>query len=956
MDFPTAAQTSVTAGRPVTDLLLRDGKIAQLRPAAAEDEAELRSLNARVSARTRLLRYFSVCERSGDWYVDQVVRTTSDHSSLLIESAGHVVAVGSFFRLESDPAVAEVALLIDDAHQGLGVGSLLLEHLAAGAWQQGVTALVAEVMAENRQMLDVFAASGLTTRRKTSYGVTHVELPLDPGDELWDAVQAREGEAERASLLPALAPRSLAVVGSSRPDSIARRVLASLEHGGFRGRVHAVGRQPTSLAACDGHERVSDVDGPLDLVVVAVPAEQVLEVARDSVAAGARALLVLSAGFAETGADGEARQGHLLALCREHDIRLVGPNCLGIINTEPSVRLNATFCDVEPREGTLALLSQSGAVGVAALRHAETAGAGLSLFVSTGNKADVSGNDLLAYLEQDARTRVIALYLESFGNARKFARIAARVGRTKPIVAVKAGRSAAGGRAGTSHTAAAATPDIAVDALFRQAGVLRADDLPELFDISGVLDAAPRPRGARVAIIGNSGGPGVLAADACEAAGLEVLPLTATTRGRLRQLLPPAAAVDNPVDLLATASPEDYQQAVSFVLADLGIDAVLAIYTPLIRGGERPYAAALRQCASDTLDKPLLASFPGVTRPPTELRRTDGQLALPCFEFPELAARALGKVVAHSRWCDRPFVIPPVLADVDRPAARRLVERALNAGSEGGWVDPDAAVAIVRCYGINALPCRRVTDAAAAMDAAREFGRVALKASGPGLVHKTDLGGVRLDLSTAEDVRTAFMDMQARLGPAMTAALVQPMAPTLDAVELVAGIVVDETVGPLVLVGAGGIFTDILADRALRILPLDEDRAREQVLSLRCAPMLTGTPVGRRGCGDGRARATRGARGRPSRGRRARHQPAAGRSGRCRLPRREAPAGSPRPRRGAAGAEPAQCRADISRLRLSTTRLAGSSSSSTRRVEASVRGVVRTLAASTGMSGFTCPA
>lgn len=836
----TRLDPSRDVARPVIDVLLRDGRIAQVRPVSPEDEGTLRQLNSRLSPRTRLSRYFSEFEPIGDRYVEHVLQSVREQNSLVVEVAGETVAVGSFFRLAADPGLADVALLIDDRHQGLGIGTLLLEHLAARARQQGIGSLVADVLSDNRSMLELFATSGLSSRMSTSLGVTQVELSLDPAGDVWDVVAAREGAAQRASLLPALAPRSLAVVGSGRPGSIARQVLASVERGGFSGRVYAVGHHPGTTHPARVSDIATAVDGPLDLVVVAVPAEQVLGVATDCAVVGARALLVLSAGFAEVGDEGRVRQRDLLALCRENDMRLIGPNCLGVINSDPAVLLSATFCDARPRPGGLALISQSGAVGVAALRHAETAGAGLSLFVSTGNKADVSGNDLLAYVEHDPRTRVIALYLESFGNARTFARVAARVGRAKPIVVVKAGRSVAGGRAGASHTAAAATPDVAVDALFQQAGVVRADDLPELFDISGVLDRAPRPRGRRVAIVGNSGGPGVLAADACESSGLQVLPLSGATRAALRQLLPAAAAVDNPVDVLATATPVDYQRAVSIVLADPDVDAVIAIYTPLIRGSEAAYAAVLRDCAEAAPGTALLASFPGVSQPPAQLRRPDGELALPCFEFPEFAARALGKVVAYTCWRDRKPLRPPLLADLDRAGARALVDRGMNEVGPDGWMSNETASAVLGCYGIPVLASRQVTDVTAAIEAGRELGTVVLKASGPGLVHKSDVGGVRLDLARPEDVGAAFLDMRSRLGSAMTSATVQQMVREPDGVELALGLVVDKTVGPLIMVGAGGIFADILADRALRILPLDVERAREQVLSLRCAPMLTG--------------------------------------------------------------------------------------------------------------------
>ena len=800
---PVDTGRAVPVDRPVTDVLLRDGRIAHLRPAVATDGPGLRRLHAGLSLRTRLLRYSSVSERTGDAYVDSVVAGAPDTRSLVAEIAGQVVAVGSFFGLGASSRTAEVALLIGDEHQAKGLGTLLLEHLAAAAWQQGITTFAAEVRPDNTAMLDLFTRSGLAVAVQPVSGGASTLLTLEPAEHLWDVVQARESAAVRASLLAALAPRSLAVVGGSRPDSMAQQVLGSIARGGFTGQVHEVGRHPVPFdgvvagtggragrlaSACAGHLRVGDIGSPVDLVVVAVPAAQVLEVAADSAAAGARALVVLSAGFAEAGPAGRDRQHRLLALCRDHDMRLIGPSSLGIVNTDPLVRLDATSCDARPLPGSIALVAQSAVVGIAALRHAESTGVGLSLFVSTGDKADVSGNDLLSYLESDPATSVIGLYLESFGNARTFARVAARVGRTKPIVAVKADRSGAARRAAGSGSAAAAAADVAVDALFAQAGVLRADSLPELLDIATVLDTGPRPAGGRVVVVGNGGGSGVLAADACTAAHLDVAPLSRGTRDALRRLVPAALAVENPVDVRATATAEEYGRAVSLVLADPDVDAVLAVCTPLSRDGEAPFAAALRRCAADAPTTTLLACFPGVRTPPPALRGHDGRLAVPCFEFGEPAARALGRVVAHSRWHRRPFAVPAVLTDVDRPAARELVEDALAAAGDG-WVGAVTAAAILTCYGIATAASETATQPAAAA------------------------GGT---------------------------AGIAGIAGTVDTVELVAGVVVDDTMGPLVLVGAGGVFGDVLDDQAVHLLPLDEARARELVLSLRCAPMLTG--------------------------------------------------------------------------------------------------------------------
>ncbi len=764
---PVDTGRAVPTDRPVTDVLLRDGRIAHLRLAVATDGPGLRRLHASLSLRTRLLRYSSVSERTGDAYVDSVVAGALDTRSLVAEIAGHVVPVGSFFRLGSSSRTAEVALLIDDEHQAKGLGTLLLEHLAAAAWQQGITAFAAEVRADNTAMLELFARSGLTVAAQPVSDGTSTLLTLDPAEHLWDVVQARESAAVRASLLPALAPRSIAVVGGSRPDSLAQQVLGSVARGGYAGQVHEVGRHPMPFggvvagtggragrlaSACAGHLRVGDIGSPVDLVVVAVPAAQVLEIAADSATAGARALVVLSAGFAEAGPAGRERQHRLLALCRDHDMRLIGPSSLGIVNTDPLVRLDATSCDARPLPGSIALVAQSAVVGIAALRHAESTGVGLSLFVSTGDKADVGGNDLLSYLESDPATTVIGLYLESFGNARTFARVAARVGRTKPIVAVKADRSGAGRRAAGSGAAAAAAADVAVDALFAQAGVLRADSLPELLDIATVLDTGPPPAGGRVVVVGNGGGSGVLAADACTAAHLDVTPLSRGTQDALRRLVPAALAVDNPVDVRATATAEDYGRAVSLALADPDVDAVLAVCTPLSRGGEAPFAAALRRCAADAPTTTLLACFPGVrTRPP--------HCGDPTGAWPSRSSSSANRRRGH--WVG-------------------------SSRTAGGTV--------------GRSPCRR---------------------SSP----------------TSTGRRPASSSRTPSQQPAAGTA---GIAGTVDTVELVAGVVVDETMGPLVLVGAGGVFGDLLDDRAVHLLPLDEARAREQVLSLRCAPLLTG--------------------------------------------------------------------------------------------------------------------
>ena len=809
-----------TADPLAIDVLLVDGGIAGIRLVEPSDEGALRDLNDRVSLSTRRMRFFSTSARPGDWYVDRVLEEASAGCALVAEVAGQVVALASFARWERDPQLADLGMLVDDEHQKLGLGALLLEHLAGLAKQAGITALTADVLAENSAMLRLLQDSGFALTRTGTSGVVELRIELAARPELLDAVTRREILAERASLRPLLEPSAIAVVGSMRPRSVASEVWTALQHSGYHGTLRRVGPD---------HEIGGGPD--IDLVVVAVPATDVLHVARQAADAGARALCVLSAGFAEDGAEGQRRQEELLALCRGSGLRLVGPNCLGLVSTAPQHRFNATFCDAQPRSGGIALVSQSGAVGIAALRHAERRGAGLSAFVSTGNKADVSGNDLLAWFSEDARTTAIALYLESFGNARKFARIAAAVGRRKPIVVVKAGRSPAGAQAGRSHTAAAATPDVAIEALLRGSGVIRADDLSEMFDVLTVLAAPVLPRGSRVAVIGNSGGPGVIAADACITAGLTLAELSADTQQALPRIAADGAALGNPIDLLATVTPEAFEHAVQVVAADPGVDIVVTIFTPLLRGAEEKYAAALARVVHAHPDVCLLATFPGVAWTPAALPSS-----VPFFELPEDAVHAVGKVLTHVRWRDqvphRQLATHPDTAHV-RAVLTPLVD------DEPRWLDPHEATQLLERLGI---PCARVIevhDAAAATAAASDLGYpVVLKAYGPSLVHKRESGGVVLGLRNQGEVLKAYRALVHRLGDEIAGVVVQAMASTHDGVELLVGLAHDESVGPLVAVGLGGLLTDLVDDRALTLPSASPASALEQLASLRCAKLF----------------------------------------------------------------------------------------------------------------------
>lgn len=517
---------------------------------------------------------------------------------------------------------------------------------------------------------------------------------------------------------------------------------------------------------------------------------------------------------------------------------MVGPNCMGLLNTDPAVRLNATFSPVTPPPGRVAMLSQSGALGLAILEHARRLQIGLSTFVSVGNKADVSGNDLLQYWEQDPDTDVILLYLESFGNPRKFSQIARRIARRKPIVAVKAGRSIAGARAAASHTGALASSDVVVDALLRQCGVIRTDTMEELFDVTRVLAQQPVPAGRRTAILTNAGGPGILAADACAARGLDVTALTTATESTLRSFLPAAATVGNPVDLIATATPGHYERALTALLADDRVDSAIVIYiSPAVTGSEDVARAIVRARTSGP-SKPVLAVFMG-SEPAAELLKP-----IPSFVFPEAAVAALARAARYGEWRTTPSGRVPELAGIDLEKARGITTRVLAQG--GGWLGPDDAAALLESIGIPAAKGVEARTEGDATLAASSIGYpVALKAFGPDIVHKTERRAIRLNLADAGEVRAAFAGLKAALGDGMQGVFVQEMAP--DGIEMLIGAVEDPSFGPVVACGLGGTTAEVFADTAFRIAPLTDLDAATMLESLRCARLLAGyrgTPPG----------------------------------------------------------------------------------------------------------------
>jgi acyl-CoA synthetase (NDP forming)/GNAT superfamily N-acetyltransferase len=827
------------------DVVLRDGAIAHLRPVQPGEGIELRALHARLSDRSHYFRFFSSGRAVADRYADHLVDTADPtHGALVAVVGGRLVAVAGYEAL-ADPSRAEIAFVVEEGQQGRGVGTLLLEHLAAYARDHGVTTFVAQTHSQNVAMLRVFADAGFPVSRHRDADVVDVTFPVTPTESLLAAQDSRESEADVRSLRPLLRPRSVAVIGASRkPHTVGHEVVRNILAAGFTGSVHVVNPRAAEVAGVAAVPTIPDLPHPVDLAIVAVPPDVAGEVINACAEAGVRAAVVLTAGFAEAGAEGRARESALVARARSTGMRIVGPNCMGIVNTAPGVRLNATFAVAPPRAGRVGVVSQSGGLGIALLEQASALGLGLSTFVSTGNKADVSGNDLLLWAEQDAGTDVVALYLESFGNPLKFARIARRVSRSKPIVAVKGGASQAGSRAAASHTAAAMTTHTHVDTLFRQAGVIAVDGLGELLDTVTLLAHQPLPAGGRLAIVGNAGGPGVLAADAADRAGLTVAELAPATQAELRAILPAGAAVAGPVDTIASVSGPAFEKALRTVLADSGVDGVVAIVAPTPLTGPDDLPAAVRAAAGHT-GKPVLAVLLGQVPRVTTLEPADRTVC--AFSVPEDAVRAFARAAGRAAWLARPTGTVPDLAGLDRGRARGLVDDALGMAPGGGWLPAERAVELVAAYGIPAAAATRVDSAEAAADAAERIGRpVVLKAGNPDLVHKSDRGGVALGLATPPAAAAAYLRMAALLGDEMGGGLVSPAAE--PGVETLVGVVQDPAFGPLIAFGLGGVFTDLLADRAYRLLPMTDVDAAELVREPRGAARVLrgfrGAPAG----------------------------------------------------------------------------------------------------------------
>jgi acetate---CoA ligase (ADP-forming) len=812
------------------DVILRDGGTLRLRPPRGEDAGPLLEFHQGLSTDSLRSRFHGLPNVRSQLVEPLLEPNWTERGALigtLADGAGErVVAVGNYVRLR-DPALAESAFTVADDQQGRGIGTRLLEQLAERAAEVGIERFVAEVLPGNRPMLGVFERAGFELKRHLAGGVVEVEFPIVATQRLEDSVAERDHVAVVASLRPFFEPQSVAVVGASaRRGTIGGELFRNVLEADFVGAAYPVNPKGAPVAGVRAHRAVSEIPDPVDVAVISVPSAAVLDAAEDALRHGVRALVVISAGFAEVGSEGVERQERLVALVRAHGARLIGPNCLGIAVAGPS--LNATFAARSAPSGNIGFSSQSGALGLALLEAADSRGLGLSAFVSIGNKADVSSNDLLEWWEDDPATDVILLYVESFGNPRRFGRIARRVARRKPILALKSGTSATGQRAASSHTAALAGSEAGVDALFRQAGVIRATSLEELIDVSTLLSSQPEVQGRRVAVLTNAGGLGILAADALDAAGLELPSLGEETVSHLLELLPDEASVANPIDMLGSATAASYAAALPMVLADARVDAALVLFVPAVTATAAEVAeavdAAARAAASE---KPVLAVVMSSDGVPQALRAGS---AVAAFAYPESAARALGRVADRAEWLRRPLGVVPALDGLDRAAGSAVVEASL-AAADDRWLEADEARRLLEAYGLPLVPERLVGERADALSAAAELGYPVVVKSAAAGAHKTETGGVALNLESEADVAAATE----RIGFPV---LVQPML--RGGTELLAGLVQDPVFGPLVAFGPGGTFAELIGDANLRLAPLTDVDARELVTEGKAGRLVRG--------------------------------------------------------------------------------------------------------------------
>lgn len=804
-----------------TQAVLKDGQTVRIRPIRPADLEGMMRMWQRLSPQTIRLRFFSLRKMTAEQMRHQVEVDFDQRVALVAEQHGEIIGVGRFDRLPDDPQTAEFAVTVEDAEQGRGLGTSLLRALMAPARDLGVTHFHGDILTENRSMLRVMRESGFEPALKHFGDTVTATFTTTPTETLLQKAGEQDRRAAQAALSSVLSPASVAVVGASRdPGTVGGMVLANLLRGGYQGPVYPVNSHADHVQSITAYPSLTDCPTVPETIYVCVPAEQTDDVIDEAGRLGVRAAVILAAGFAESGPGGVRLQQQVLQTARSHGIRLVGPNCMGVMNTDPVVSLNGSLSPIVPPAGGVALSSQSGALGLTILSAAQRLDVGLSSFASIGNKADISSNDLLQFWEEDVATRAILLYLESFGNPRKFGRLARRIGRRKPIVAVKSGRGDAG----------------AVKALFGQAGVIRVGTLDQMFNVARLLAKQPLPEGNRVAILSNGGGPAALAVDACLAAGLQLADLGEDSLETARTA---KAYQTAPVIVHPTTAAAQYGAVLAALVADAQADAVIAIFIPPVSTAADAVARAIAEAAAGAT-KPVAVVFLSMDVPPPTLR----DAGVPVYVFPESAAEAMGHAARYADWRQRDLGQVVVFDDVDIATARQVINRVADEGSGGPQTLTAAdANTLLEAFGISTAPNRVASTPASAPGLAADLTPPFVVKPAAG-VDKAGKGLVRMDLKSASQVAAAIEEMDRGLrarGQADVADqgwLIQQMVP--DGLEMIVGVRQDPTFGPIIVIGFGGELVELLSNQSMRILPLTDVDVDDMLLELQGYQVLTG--------------------------------------------------------------------------------------------------------------------
>ncbi|MCX6005418.1 MAG: GNAT family N-acetyltransferase [Chloroflexi bacterium] len=834
-----------------TTVALKNGSSLHLRPIVPADEEKLIAFFNRLSKQTIYLRFHHVMTHMSNEEACKFCTVDYQNTFALVATLGEdaeerIIAVGRYAQNPGD-AVAQIAFEVEDKYQGLGIGSHLLDQLAYIARDKRITKFEAEVLSENHDMMNVLVNSGFTMHRQMQ-GTTYLGvLDLAATPIVEQKSVEREKVASIASLRTFLNPKSVAVIGASRrPNTIGNFVFRNLIQQDFKGVIYPVNPNAESIAAIKAYASILDIPGDVDLAIIITPVDTVQHIIEECARKGVKGVVVLTSGFADIGQEGLERQNKLLKTVRSYGMRMLGPNCMGMVNTNPNVNLNATFSYVFPPHGNIAFATQSGVLGSAILMYANSLNIGLSTFVSIGNRADISSNELMQYWEDDPETDVVLLYLETFGNPRKFTRIARSITSKKPVVTVTSATPSLKVRTSTSETAAIATDQAATEALFKQAGIIRVDTLEDLFDTGSLLANQPLPAGNRVAIISNAGGPALLTAEACRARGLEVPGLTDKTVMRLKSILPARANLYNPIDTSPEFSIEQYRDALKLLLEDVNIDMVVAIFIPPILSLSEEFAAIIREVAPAYRDggKPLVTSFLGLRGTRVELGFKDKGY-VPSFAFPESTAGALARALQFSQRLKKPAGKIPEFPDINKEKAAEIIKCALQkSGKAQVWLDAESITGLLDCYGIKVVPLRLAKTPAEAAAAAQAVGfPVAVKILSTTITQKTDVEGVILDCRTKDEVEKAFIRIGENLEKIgrrneMDGVIIQKMIK--GSVEVIVGVTQHPAFGPLIMFGLGGVYVELFKDVTFSIHPLTDIDAGEMVRSVKAYQLLEG--------------------------------------------------------------------------------------------------------------------